>query len=148
MAEDFANEAHEGQVRRYTHEPYFNHVYSVAQRLKEFTDDEEMIAAALLHDTVEDTEVTIEDIYEIFGIAIAEMVYDLTDHFTKENYPKLNREKRKFLEAKRMGRTSSKTKLIKLCDLADNTSSIVEHDPGFARVYFKEKAILLEEMGY
>ena len=148
LAEDFANEAHAGQTRRYTNEPYFNHVFSVAERVKELTDDEEIIAAALLHDTVEDTEVTDEDILNIFGDRIAALVYDLTDHFTSETYPNLNRKQRKKLEAERIGKANGDVRLIKLCDIADNTGSIVEHDPGFARIYMKEKSYLLKQMGY
>lgn len=143
-----AEEAHKGQVRKYTGEPYYTHVVSVANKVAELTDDAEMIAAALLHDTVEDSDVTNEEIYEIFGRNVAEMVYDLTDHFTKETYPKFNRKKRKGLEAKRLGGISERAKVIKLCDLSDNTSSIIEHDPGFARVYMKEKSMVLEAMGF
>jgi (p)ppGpp synthase/HD superfamily hydrolase len=147
-AVEFANEAHGDQVRKYTGEPYFNHVFSVAERVSKYTTDPIIYMAALLHDTVEDTDVTLKDIGDLFGPRVAEIVYDLTDHFTAENYPHLNREKRKALETARMATVDDDVKLIKLCDLADNTSTIVEHDPGFAKVYLKEKAALLEAMGY
>lgn len=147
-AEFVAKEAHHEQKRKYTGEPYYTHVKSVADRVAKINDDPELIAAALLHDTVEDSDVTVDEIGEIFGLRVAEIVYDLTDHFTKENYPNLNRKKRKKLEAKRLGTVSEDAKLIKLCDLADNTSSIIEHDPGFARIYLKEKATVLKAMGY
>lgn len=147
-ATEFANEAHGDQVRKYTGAPYFDHVYAVAERVAKYTDDPFIYIAALLHDTVEDTEVTVGEIGEIFGRRVAELVYDLTDHFTTENYPNLNRAERKALETARMATVSDDAKLIKLCDLADNTSTIVEHDPGFAKVYLKEKAALLEAMGF
>jgi len=147
-AEDFANEAHGDQKRKYTGEPYFEHVFSVAERVKELSDDPILYIAALLHDTVEDTDVTVEEIGELFGSRVAEIVYDLTDHFTSDNYPHLNRAERKALEIERMGTVDRDVKLIKLCDLADNTSTIVEHDPGFAKVYMREKAALLEVMGF
>lgn len=148
IAQIFAEEAHKGQERKYTGEPYYNHVYSVSRRVAKINNDPDLIIAALLHDTVEDTEVTGEEIEELFGTRVAELVYDLTDHFTKENYPNFNRKKRKNLEAKRLGTISDDAKMIKLCDLADNTASIVEHDPGFARIYLKEKAEVLKNMGY
>jgi (p)ppGpp synthase/HD superfamily hydrolase len=147
-ATEFANEAHGDQVRKYTGEPYFEHAFSVAERVSRYTEDPILYIAALLHDTVEDTDVTIKDIGDLFGPRVAEIVYDLTDHFTKENYPKLNREERKALETARMATVDDDVKMIKLCDLADNTGSIVEHDPGFAKVYLREKAALLEAMGY
>jgi len=143
-----AQEAHEGQKRKYTGEPYYTHVESVANRVAKIMDDPELIAAALLHDTVEDSDVTVDEIGEIFGLRVAEIVYDLTDHFTKENYPNLNRKERKRLEAKRLGGISEDAKMVKLCDLADNTSSIIEHDPGFARIYLKEKSMVLKAMGF
>lgn len=147
-AKAVAQLTHEGQKRKYTGEPYYTHVESVANRVAKINDDPELIAAALLHDTVEDSNVTVDEIGEIFGLRVAEIVYDLTDHFTKENYPNLNRKKRKALEAKRLGTVSEDAKLIKLCDLADNTSSIIKHDPGFARIYLKEKSAVLKAMGY
>ena len=147
-AQAFAKKAHEGQERKYTGEPYYNHVYSVARKVAKINNDPDLIIAALLHDTIEDTNVTVKEIGELFGERVAGIVYDLTDHFTPENYPNFNRKKRKALEAKRLGTISDDAKTIKLCDLADNTSSIVEHDPGFAKYYLKEKADVLHEMGY
>lgn len=147
-AEYIARRVHDGQFRKYTREPYFLHVYNVARRVAKIDNRPELIAAAFLHDSVEDTDLTIEEVGEMFGLEVAELVYDLTDHFTKENYPNMNRAKRKSLEAVRLGTISNDAKLIKLCDLADNTSSIVEHDPGFAKIYLKEKADILEAMGY
>jgi (p)ppGpp synthase/HD superfamily hydrolase len=145
-AEDFANEAHAGQVRKYTGEPYFNHVYKVAQDVLAWCEDENIYMAALLHDVVEDTEVTGEDIFNLFGEEIAELVYELTDHFTKENYPHLNRAERKKLEADRMSKIPQDAKLIKYCDIADNAYSILEHDLGFAPVFLRECADLISAM--
>lgn len=144
----FATEAHKGQLRKYDKIPYIAHPAAVAVLVSHMTSDAEMIAAAYLHDVVEDTDITHEEIFKEFGLRVAELVYDLTDHFTKERYPHLNRKKRKNLEAKRIGKISKDAQLIKLCDLADNTKSIIKDDPGFASLYLREKAELLEEMGY
>lgn len=143
-----AQAAHADQKRKYTGEPYFNHCHAVASLVYSMTRNEYMAAAAFLHDVVEDTAVTIEEINLLFGKEIAEMVYDLTDQFTPEAYPKLNRQKRKKLEADRLGKCDPKVKLIKLCDLQDNTKDIEQHDDGFARIYLKEKAYLVKAMGY
>lgn len=147
-AEYLARKLHGEQERKYTGESYFVHVYNVAKRVAKIDNRPELVAAAFLHDSVEDTDITVDEIGQIFGAEVAGLVYDLTDHFTKENYPNMNRAKRKSLEAVRLGSISDDAKLIKLCDLADNTSSIVEHDPGFAKIYLKEKADILEAMGY
>lgn len=107
---------------------------------------EEMFTAALLHDVVEDTPVTIQVIEERFGEDVAAFVYGLTDHFTKNNYPNLNRAERKSLEANRLAVAQDEIKLIKWADLQDNTSDITFTRPSFAPLYFREKANLIEMM--
>ena len=146
---DFGLEKHGDQRRKYTGNPYFTeHCIPVADRVREMGGDENMIIAALLHDTVEDTDTTYAEIQERFGSDVADLVHELTDRYTPEDYPDMNRAARKKAEAERLGKASPRAKLIKLCDMADNTKSIVMHDPGFATVYLREKAYLLECMGY
>jgi (p)ppGpp synthase/HD superfamily hydrolase len=143
-----ATAAHSGQLRKYDNEEYIIHPIAVAKLVADLTDDSEMIAAALLHDVVEDTEVTGQMIFDLFGARVAELVYDLTDQFTRENYPNFNRKKRKKLEAYRLGKTPKDVQLIKICDMADNTKSIIKDDPGFASLFLREKSYILEQMGY
>ena len=78
-AKEFAREAHSGQVRKYTGLPYTTHTEEVAQIVDNYNGSKEMIAAALLHDTVEDTSVTIQDIEKEFGSGTAMLVKWLTD---------------------------------------------------------------------
>lgn len=67
--------AHEGQFRKGTKRPYIVHPLEVAKIVSTMTDDEEMISAALLHDTLEDCrQVTKEQIKEAFGERVLEMV--------------------------------------------------------------------------
>jgi GTP pyrophosphokinase len=73
----FAAKAHAGQVRR-SGEPYLSHPLAVAYTLAEMKLDLPTIAAGLLHDTVEDADVTIEDIRRIFGKSVAEIVDGVT----------------------------------------------------------------------
>ncbi len=68
-----AREAHEGQTRK-SGEPYFNHVLEVGRTCAELNLGSNAIAAALLHDTVEDTEVTIEEIRQEFNPTVALLV--------------------------------------------------------------------------
>ena len=73
-AVEFATVAHAGAVRKGTDIPYIVHPMDVMKIVAGITDDEEIRAAAVLHDTVEDTDVTGEDIEEVFGERIAELV--------------------------------------------------------------------------
>lgn len=136
-----------GQVRKYTGDPYIVHPATVAEIVSRTPDvGEDMIMAALLHDVVEDTAVTIDVIEELFGFVIGSLVFDLTDEYTKEKYPDLNRAERKLREAKRYAWAGYEVKTIKLADGIDNTTSIVRHDPEFLKTYGPEKRQLLEAL--
>jgi len=140
---EFATNAHKGQKRKYTGEDYIVHPIAVMEILRGFNFHEEILCAAVLHDTVEDTPVTLQDIEENFGTIVAKLVEDLTDVFTKEAFPQINRKYRKQLECYRILKISGHAKSIKVADLIDNTKSIVEHDEAFSGVYLKEKQELL-----
>lgn len=140
----FARNAHNGQVRKYTGEPYIQHCRNVAKLVSGLGGSEQMIAAAYLHDTIEDCGVNVNDIRDEFGSVVLQLVIGLTDMYTKENYPDMNRELRKKNEAARYATESIEVQTIKLCDLIDNTSCIVKYDPEFAITYLREKADLLE----
>jgi (p)ppGpp synthase/HD superfamily hydrolase len=143
----FATQAHTGQKRKYTGDDYIVHPIAVAELVRERGGSENQIMAALLHDTIEDTSVEYMDVERSFGIGVAKLVLELTDYYTHERFPEKNRAERKKLEADRLARVSDEAKLVKLCDMIDNTSSITEHDPGFAKVYLVEKAHLYDVMG-
>ena len=138
----YATSAHAavGQKRKYTNEPYINHPAAVVQIVSTVPHTDEMIAAAWLHDVVEDTQVTIEDIAAEFGPVVASLVGDLTDVSPPEDG---NRAARKAIDREHSAKASPQAKTIKLADLIDNTRSIVQHDPEFAKVYLAEKALLL-----
>ncbi len=138
---DFATKAHEGQVRKYTGEPYICHPISVARLVAAVTNDKAMIAAALLHDTVEDTDVTLDEIERLFGSDVASLVESLTDVSTPQDGL---RRMRKEVDRLHTAKASPRAKTIKLADLIDNSRSIIERDPKFAKVYIGEKRRLLE----
>ena len=140
-ARDFATEAHQGQFRKYTDEPYIVHPIAVAKTLSEYGATDEVLAAALLHDTIEDTDVTYEDIQQEFGLTGAELVGEVTDVSRAEDG---NRAFRKALDLVHLAGASADGQTIKLADLIDNTKSIVAHDPGFAPIYLREKEALLK----
>lgn len=139
---EFAAKAHKGQVRKYTGEPYINHpieVMNIVQRTAECYPA--MLCAALLHDSVEDTDVTHEDIVYEFGEWVAELVENLTDVSKPEDG---NRAQRKEIDRQHTAQAHYEAKTIKLADLISNSKSICEHDKDFAKVYIKEKELLLE----
>jgi (p)ppGpp synthase/HD superfamily hydrolase len=143
LARTFASRAHKGQVRKYTGEPYIEHPLEVAKIVRMHNGSKEMVAAALLHDVVEDTDVTLDEVRQEFGDAVANLVDDLTDVSKPEDG---NRAFRKAMDRDHTAQASAAAMVIKAADLISNTKSIVEHDPSFARVYLKEKRALLDVM--
>lgn len=143
-AELFAAAAHSavGQVRKYTGEPYWVHPREVAAIVEAAGGDDAQVAAAHLHDVVEDTDVTLEMIQDFFGADVANLVGWLTDVSVPTDG---NRAERKAIDREHTGLAPKRAKMIKLADLISNTKSIVEHDAKFAKVYLEEKRLLLTE---
>lgn len=148
---DFAKDAHGDQLRKYTNDPYIIHPIAVANMVKDAGGDENMVNAALLHDVLEDTNVTHSELrmflfkwfVSVDASDILNLVVELTDVFIKEDFPNLNRRVRKKLEANRLSNVSNRAKQIKLMDIENNSESIMEHDPKFAKVFLEEKDFLL-----
>src|SRR5213080_4658139 len=98
---DFADRAHGNQIRRYTHERYIVHPVRVMKTCKEYTNDITILAAALLHDVLEDTPITKEELRAFLLKRMSEedakrtvqLVEELTDVYVKENYQTWNRKK-------------------------------------------------------
>jgi (p)ppGpp synthase/HD superfamily hydrolase len=129
------------QHRKYTGEPYITHPEAVASIVRTVTHTEEMLAAAWLHDTVEDTQTTLDEIRAEFGDAVASLVEQVTDVSRPSDG---NRKARKALDREHIAKAGPEAKTIKLADLIDNSTSIIERDPKFAKVYLEEKSALLE----
>jgi (p)ppGpp synthase/HD superfamily hydrolase len=144
-ARAFAIAAHcaTAQLRKYTNEPYWVHPEEVARIVGTVPHSHEMIAAAWLHDVVEDTGVTIEVIRVEFGEQVAELVGWLTDVSRPEQG---NRATRKAIDRAHTAMAPKDAQTIKLADLISNTRSIMEHDADFAKTYLAEKRLLLEVM--
>ncbi len=139
----FATAAHAavGQTRKYTGEPYVVHPVEVAGIVESAGGSNAMIAAALLHDVLEDTGVTFDLLVEQFGSEVAELVLWLTDVSKPEDG---NRSTRKALDRQHSAAAPAEAQTIKVADLISNTRSIVAHDPGFAKTYLEEKRLLLD----
>lgn len=144
--EQFADNAHGTQMRKYTPEKYIVHPIRVMNACKKHTDDLCVLSAALLHDVLEDTDVTEDQLRQylltLMDNAMAErtlqIVVDLTDVFVKTAFPKLNRLARKKREKDRLKYISADAQTIKYADIIDNCTEIVQHDRGFAKKFLQE----------
>ncbi len=85
-ATQFAINKHDGQLDDEGKDYFNTHVFPVSEIVKQITQDEEIIATALLHDCVEDTDATYEELVKEFGIRVANLVNELTHEGSKDDY--------------------------------------------------------------
>lgn len=140
----FATAAHAavGQKRKYTGEDYIVHPKEVAEIVAGVPGaTDTMVAAAYLHDVVEDTSVTLETIKIEFGEEVATLVEWLTDVSKPEDG---NRAARRAIDRAHTAGAPPEAQTIKLADLLSNCSSIKMYDPEFAKVYLDEKRQLMQ----
>ena len=143
-AKQFAKDAHGDQVRKYTGLPYVTHTEAVADTVARYDGTEAMVIAALLHDTVEDTHITFEDIRVEFNEEVMDLVYWLSDVSRPEDG---NRATRKAMDRQHYASGPRDAQIIKAADMIDNGSDILKHDPnGFGKVYIAELKLLLDAM--
>jgi (p)ppGpp synthase/HD superfamily hydrolase len=138
----FASAAHgiAGNRRKYTGEPYIVHPRNVMTILLSVIDDPEVLAASLLHDTVEDTFVTLGDIDARFGSRVAGLVGMVSDVSKPSDG---SRAARKAVDLAYVAAGDADAHDIKLADIIDNLSTISVLDPKFAKVYLREKTAML-----
>lgn len=139
----FATWAHDikSQKRKYSNDPYIVHPFAVAKIVESYDFPEEVVCAALLHDTVEDTYVTLDLIRHKFGDRVHDLVEMLTDVSKLSDG---NRATRKAIDLSHTAKSDYEGKSVKLADLINNAPSIIQNDPGFARKWMKEKEALLD----
>ena len=143
---DYADNAHGTQMRKYTPERYIVHPVRVMETCRQYDPRLPILAAALLHDVLEDTPVTEAEmrdfLHSVMEAADAdktlELVIDLTDVYVKEAYPQWNRRVRKDRETERIALTSPDSHTIKYADIIDNCPELAKHDRGFAPRFLKE----------
>jgi hypothetical protein len=141
-AREYAINAHKriDHRRKYTQHPYSVHLAAVAKLVSSITNNPEIIAAAWLHDVVEDTSATLYDIEVEFGKGVAALVEDLTDVSKPSDG---NRALRKAIDRQHLAQASPDAKTVKLADLIDNCQDICKNDKRFARVFLEEMDPLL-----
>ena len=140
--------------RKYTNEPYFSHLEDVAEKCA-FHDIKLGYEIGLAHDLFEDTKMTPHEFIEIicgFGYErpeaefISNVCLELTNEYSHEKYPKLNRKERTDMEAFRLANVSPIAQSVKCCDIMSNCSDIVDKDYGFATHYLVEKENVVSKM--
>jgi (p)ppGpp synthase/HD superfamily hydrolase len=140
----FAFECHKGMTRKFNFEPYVCHTAEVASIASQVTNDSEALAAAHLHDVVEDCGIDLGLIETKFGKNIAKYVSDLTNPSQLDpELMKKNRVERKQADRLHMINAAAQSKTVKLADILSNINSLVYNDPSFARVWIKEKEALM-----
>jgi len=124
----FATKAHEGQFRKGgAGIPYITHPLSVANRLRRHgVVDEVTIAAAVLHDVMEDCGVTFDVLHETFGIDVAAVVQEVSDP------PGLSKSQAKKRQLKNAPTMSLRARFIKIADKTDNEDDIAVNPPGWS----------------
>jgi (p)ppGpp synthase/HD superfamily hydrolase len=125
-AADYAARQHIAQRRKGERaEPYINHLTEVAALLADATDGEDVVLlmGGLLHDTLEDTDATYEDLVDRFGPEVAALVAEVTDD---KSLPK---EERKRLQIEKTAAKSRRARLLKLADKTSNLRSLVASPP-------------------
>jgi (p)ppGpp synthase/HD superfamily hydrolase len=150
---DFADHAHGTQMRKYTPERYIVHPVRVMETCRDYDSRLPVLAAALLHDVLEDTVVGREEMFDFLLSVMSaidaqqtlEHVEELTDVYVKEDYPQWNRKRRKEKELERITNTSATSQTIKYADILDNTKEIVVQDRVFAPRYLRECHKILEQ---
>ena len=136
----FAREAHKGQVRKFINKPYFGaHVVKVNGIVKQYTTDEDILCAALLHDTIEDCFEDPKVGYQIlnseFGKRVADIVMELTS--SKEDIESKYDSKGDYLISK-MSSMSDDALIVKLADRLQNISDAFTASERFRNNYFQE----------
>jgi (p)ppGpp synthase/HD superfamily hydrolase len=145
---DFAKDLHKDQVRKFINKSYFMaHVQKVNGIAKQYTTDEDILCASLLHDTIEDCfedpDVGYHIIKEKFGKKIADIVQELTS--SKEEIEDEYDSKADYLIVK-MVHMTDEALFIKLCDRLQNISDAFTASERFRNSYFQETVKIIGDL--
>jgi (p)ppGpp synthase/HD superfamily hydrolase len=146
---NFAKEKHKGQIRRFIGSPYFDaHVQKVNGILKQYTTDEDILCASILHDVLEDCyddqELGYQELENKFGWVVADTVRELTSD-KNELINDYSSDKAAYLIDKMIG-MSDEALTIKLADRLQNISDAFTASPRFRLKYFNETTKIIQEI--
>jgi GTP diphosphokinase / guanosine-3',5'-bis(diphosphate) 3'-diphosphatase len=155
-AAQLAKKLHEGQFRKYSGAPYISHTARVAGRMATHPiATEELVAAAFLHDVIEDCNVTDTELLESLSSVTAEWELDVRIRNTvyyvewmtnKSLGSPLNRKKRKEMDAECLETAPKEVKVLKMLDRIDNLRELPPDD-GFTAKYAEESLYLINCIG-
>ena len=120
----FAVQAHHNTERRGKGFPYIVHPMEAVEIVATITPDQELLAAAALHDTIEDTDVTVEDLRRAFGDRVAELVHEESDQFTEGVSEEDSWRDRKQAAIDRLRDASHDAKIVAMGDKLSNMRAI------------------------
>jgi len=148
-----ASVLHKDQLRKGSMPfPYITHLVATAFTLIDYTDDEDVIISALLHDTLEDTDYTLDELQEDFGGRVREIVEAVTEPKTDGEH-KLSLLERKSAYVKQLKKAPHEALLVSAADKIHNSRTLVEdYTDDYARYIqdfgknFDEKLAIHEEI--
>jgi (p)ppGpp synthase/HD superfamily hydrolase len=140
--------AHHGQKRRHSEIPFVIHPIRVAHEIaKQDNVTPDVVAAAFLHDVVEDTTFTVEQIEAVFGPEIAMLVESLTNISHRDEHKEKSRADRKKLDREYLRHAPRWAKVIKLLDRLDNLREMTGDTEQFIHIYVEESRKLVDAIG-
>jgi (p)ppGpp synthase/HD superfamily hydrolase len=152
--------AHHGQRRKYCDVPYITHPLRVMERVADYSEGDygsthyhrlcshsihiDMICGAVLHDVLEDTHITKQQLDDLFCIYTVDYVVGMTNVSKQTGKPRAERKK---MDRDRLAACSAYIQIIKMFDRLDNLDGLYEAPPGFARLFVQESRELIEAIG-
>ncbi len=124
LAIDYAARMHEGQIRKLSHVPYILHPMEAAAVAASLTDDEDVIIAALLHDVLEDTDATEEEVEELFGKRVLALVKSETENKRKDQPASVTWKIRKQESLDELAKANREEKIVWLSDKLSNMRAL------------------------
>lgn len=132
---------HNDQVRKGSAPfPYITHLFAVALIVADYCDEEDVFIAALLHDTVEDTDYTLEEVQQDFGGRVREYVDGVTEELVDKNGEKLSWKERKHRYIKRLKSAPEGSLMVAAADKIHNMRSAIEE-------YYDDHARFVADFG-
>lgn len=149
QAWEFAKEKHKDQVRKFINKPYFDaHVQKVNGTVKQYTTDEDLLVAALLHDVCEDCYenkwVGYSEIKKLFGKRVAEIVIELTSDGDEIDH-RYDGSKTDYLTYKMLN-MSEDALIVKLADRLQNISDAFTASEKFRNKYYQETSKIVRSL--
>lgn len=138
---------HSGHFRKDGTTPYFTHLARVAGLIAAWPEtDENLVAAAYLHDIIEDFKSTEEEVLKYINKDVLALVLEVTN--PSIHHKELNRTARKQMDCEHLARASHRGQILKLADRLDNLRSMKNQDKGWIFKYCKETDMLLDHLQF